>query len=435
MGTLADKLAYTKEAVDNIQSAIQEMGVAVDNTVTLAEYPEKIREIEDVRLLHNFTKIKPFYISSKLNGEAKRIEETYHMDYEEIFRYGYNYIDDSRGINRNDNTTEGDRDYTLKGYSSYAYISRERIDNAIPILNGYHVIADQNYENTKIEMRTLKLPDKDYTKNGIPMYNTTKKLIKVSRTDLITKKSDQEYEYKIYKMSDSTGLILYNLISFPGGRVMKTAQYIRMFRVNRDGSIKIFGALTAVGAASASAAYTIQLKSSLRSPNQIMVLIKKNIYDSNDYITREDYSYFALSCNAEYTGTGTGFTQVRTTATAADGTAVAANVGLGNTNTYTFYNVYKLAVSMPGILSRQDKTTRRIDLVTYFGDNRTLARIVKTEKRADELRTEGYVYYDIMSILGRSNKTGSYIIKDIESGNMYYAKYDTESGLFYKVEE
>lgn len=46
MGTIADKLSYLNNAVDDIQQAIIEKGVAVDSSVPLADYGAKIRDIE-----------------------------------------------------------------------------------------------------------------------------------------------------------------------------------------------------------------------------------------------------------------------------------------------------------------------------------------------------------------------------------------------------
>lgn len=43
--TIAQKLQYTSDAVDDIQAAINEKGVNVDNTVELCLYGDKIREI------------------------------------------------------------------------------------------------------------------------------------------------------------------------------------------------------------------------------------------------------------------------------------------------------------------------------------------------------------------------------------------------------
>ena len=46
MGTIAEKLAYLSDAVDDIQDAINEKGVTVDDTVVLGNYGNKIRAIQ-----------------------------------------------------------------------------------------------------------------------------------------------------------------------------------------------------------------------------------------------------------------------------------------------------------------------------------------------------------------------------------------------------
>ena len=45
MGTIAEKLAYLSDAVDDIQDAINEKGVVVNDTVALGDYGDKIRAI------------------------------------------------------------------------------------------------------------------------------------------------------------------------------------------------------------------------------------------------------------------------------------------------------------------------------------------------------------------------------------------------------
>ena len=45
MGTIAEKLLYTSNSVDDIQKAINEKGVEVQDNVPLGEYGEKIRSI------------------------------------------------------------------------------------------------------------------------------------------------------------------------------------------------------------------------------------------------------------------------------------------------------------------------------------------------------------------------------------------------------
>ena len=45
METIAEKLQYTSDAVDDIQAAINEKGVEVDDDIELGFYGDKIREI------------------------------------------------------------------------------------------------------------------------------------------------------------------------------------------------------------------------------------------------------------------------------------------------------------------------------------------------------------------------------------------------------
>lgn len=46
METIAEKLQYTSDAVDDIQAAINEKGVEVDDDIELGLYGDKIREIK-----------------------------------------------------------------------------------------------------------------------------------------------------------------------------------------------------------------------------------------------------------------------------------------------------------------------------------------------------------------------------------------------------
>ena len=48
MGSIAEKLQYTYNAVDDIQLAINEMGVQTDDETPLGYYGDKIREIANV---------------------------------------------------------------------------------------------------------------------------------------------------------------------------------------------------------------------------------------------------------------------------------------------------------------------------------------------------------------------------------------------------
>ena len=46
MGSIAEKLIYMSDAIDDIQLAINEMGVETDDTVELEYYGDKIRSIK-----------------------------------------------------------------------------------------------------------------------------------------------------------------------------------------------------------------------------------------------------------------------------------------------------------------------------------------------------------------------------------------------------
>ncbi len=67
MGSIAEKLQYTYNAVDDIQLAINEMGVQTDDETPLGYYGDKIREIANV----NGNNIKDFYELEKFEGFSK----------------------------------------------------------------------------------------------------------------------------------------------------------------------------------------------------------------------------------------------------------------------------------------------------------------------------------------------------------------------------
>lgn len=67
MGNIAQKLQYTCNAVDDIQLAINEMGVQTDDETPLGYYGDKIREIANV----NGNNIKDFYELEKFEGFSK----------------------------------------------------------------------------------------------------------------------------------------------------------------------------------------------------------------------------------------------------------------------------------------------------------------------------------------------------------------------------
>lgn len=67
MGNIAQKLQYMNNAVDDIQLAINEMGVETDDKVELGYYGDKIREIANV----NGNNIKDFYEIERFEGFSK----------------------------------------------------------------------------------------------------------------------------------------------------------------------------------------------------------------------------------------------------------------------------------------------------------------------------------------------------------------------------
>ena len=64
--TIAEKLQYTSNAVDDIQAAINEKGVDVDNTVGLGYYGAKIREIKG-----GLTNFQDYYETEKFDSFSK----------------------------------------------------------------------------------------------------------------------------------------------------------------------------------------------------------------------------------------------------------------------------------------------------------------------------------------------------------------------------
>ncbi len=67
MGSIAEKLQYMYNAVEDIQLAINEMGVQTDDETPLGYYGDKIREIANV----NGNNIKDFYELEKFEGFSK----------------------------------------------------------------------------------------------------------------------------------------------------------------------------------------------------------------------------------------------------------------------------------------------------------------------------------------------------------------------------
>lgn len=57
MGTISEKLQYTKDAVDDIQAALIEKGVEVAETDELSTYGEKIRSLNKIKVIRNYCDI------------------------------------------------------------------------------------------------------------------------------------------------------------------------------------------------------------------------------------------------------------------------------------------------------------------------------------------------------------------------------------------
>ena len=81
MGTIADKLLYMNNAVDDIQLAINECKVEVDDSVELGLYGDKIREIAN----SNGNNIKDFYVIEKFDSFSRM--ELFPKTVEEITDY------------------------------------------------------------------------------------------------------------------------------------------------------------------------------------------------------------------------------------------------------------------------------------------------------------------------------------------------------------
>lgn len=77
MGSIAEKLTYTSNAVDDIQLAINQMGVEVDKTIALGYYGDKIREIANANgnNIKDFYSIEKFESFSRLDIVSKDIED------------------------------------------------------------------------------------------------------------------------------------------------------------------------------------------------------------------------------------------------------------------------------------------------------------------------------------------------------------------------
>ena len=75
MGTLAEKLKYTSDSVNDIQAAINEMGVAVSNSDPLGSYGNKIRQIQSGFAWADYTTIEATYTFTENDYVVKDYSE------------------------------------------------------------------------------------------------------------------------------------------------------------------------------------------------------------------------------------------------------------------------------------------------------------------------------------------------------------------------
>lgn len=87
MGTLLEKLTYLSNAVDDIQSAINEKDVNVDDTIPLGEYGNKIREIKTAIAWADYTTMNGYSSFAEQDLVCKDIEEA--TDIIEIIENNY----------------------------------------------------------------------------------------------------------------------------------------------------------------------------------------------------------------------------------------------------------------------------------------------------------------------------------------------------------
>lgn len=76
METITEKLQYTSDAVDDIQAAINEKGVEVDDDIELGYYGDKIREITGGNsAINDFYTIEKFTSFPAENIAAQDVED------------------------------------------------------------------------------------------------------------------------------------------------------------------------------------------------------------------------------------------------------------------------------------------------------------------------------------------------------------------------
>lgn len=81
MATIAEKLEYTMNAVDDIQAAINEKGVEVKDNVQLGLYGNKIREISGgnntINDFYTIEKVTAFSIDDSIVKDIEDVSSLY----------------------------------------------------------------------------------------------------------------------------------------------------------------------------------------------------------------------------------------------------------------------------------------------------------------------------------------------------------------------
>lgn len=436
MGTTAEKLQYTVKAVDAIQAAITEKGVPVADDVELASYAGKIMKIEDRKPLHNFIERKSYQIIYRKGATypAQYESEQHNIDGRDKYKMDYGIRETGwAAILLNLNLNAGSPSGPVPdGGRSVAGVSREYLDNFIPKFNGYYLETVLSDDNKYVRLVTL-----GYSKagecDGTDFYTRAQVVNGVNLHGITA--ATQTGFHRIAKLSEDVGLILYYVKTNSSG--IAGGQTVRMFRVNRDGTVKLFSGLSAVGGGNATTEYVVRFGNSLHAPNQVMVLLKKVVTNSSKEWVRDEYTCFELSCNTLTSNnagsTTTGFNQIRTSRTNADGTTTAVNNDFGNTNTYEFFNT-DFANDIATFIRVPKAAPQNVVMYSYFGDNRANPLTANPKKTAETLREEGYFFYPDMYIKKR-RADGNYVMHTDSGGIETEVIMEATTGLFYEAQE
>ena len=477
MGTIAQKLQYTANAVNDIQSALVEKGVEVANTDALGSYGDKIRELDVItkdtvfKPFPNFIKIKPWYVRKCTYPESDTSAKTYETtlydfkDDANMYRmcYGagniidrHNMLSDVFGDHqtRDDNIFVGlfSRDtqipYVLGDdiCSEAIGVDQNFIDNFIPKFNGYYVQLTCDASTKKRKLATLSfsyvqddsnsgLSDEGIDSNGIQFYNTG---TIITESDNVTDFTQKKNCHKIYKLSDDVGIVLYWHES--DSTYLCSAKYLRMFRVNKDGSIKIFKAFTVVNAESSTTSRDVKIFSSLGNPNALTVVVE--IASTSD----TKYEYFNIRANLTYDSTDTGMSLKKTTNS--EGSSV--NWSMGSYLTYG----HTMGENNLAVFARTKYDDYKITTYAYYGYYDTGVNVIDTKKTiSDILQGNSYVVGSFTPysngidckiktyLIGRDYE-GNYMMRHIVTNNssgeiisnkIILVNYDPSSGTFYEI--